>query len=172
MVSYVVERAGRTDLFGRTLPDRVKIDSIKSRHDLSGAVLGLICSARPSLSPEEKKSLSYYWASKLEPILNDYEHESPQVGWYYGYLTVMDFLIYELLNLLESVFPDEVGKFVRLMALRHRFAAIPEIRNYENSSRALEEHCPVRYFSRFKEEKMRSSNRHTLVLKEAVLMDL
>ncbi len=84
----------------------------------------------------------------------------------------MDFLIYELLHLLESVFPGELGKFVRLMALCHRFAAIPEIRNYENSSRALQEHCPVRYFSRFKEEKMRSSSRHTLVLKEASLMDL
>ena len=51
MISYVVERAGRTDLCGRTLADRVKIDSIKSRHDLSGAVLGLIVSSRPSLSP-------------------------------------------------------------------------------------------------------------------------
>jgi hypothetical protein len=77
MVSYVVERAGRTDLFGRTLTDRIRIDSIKSRHDLNGAVLGLICSARPSLSPEEQKNLNFYWSGKIEPILRDYEHECP-----------------------------------------------------------------------------------------------
>jgi hypothetical protein len=74
MVSYIIDRSGRTDLFGRTLADRVRIDSIKSKHDLCGAVLGLICSARPSLSPEEKKSLSFYWVSKIEPILRDYEN--------------------------------------------------------------------------------------------------
>jgi hypothetical protein len=85
---------------------------------------------------------------------------------------VIDFFLYELLNLLESVFAEKVGKFARLIALRFRFGSIPEIRNYENSSRALGEHCPVRYFSRFKEEKMRSSSRHNVVLKEATLMDL
>lgn len=94
MISYVVERAGRTDLCGRSLADRVRIDSIKSRHDLSGAVLGLIVSSRPSLSPEEKKSLSFYWASKIVPILSDYEAECPAEGWYYGYLTLMDFVVY------------------------------------------------------------------------------
>jgi hypothetical protein len=84
----------------------------------------------------------------------------------------MDFVVYELLNLLSSVFTEEVGKFGRLMALRHRLASIPEIRNYENSSRALSEYSPVRYFSRFKEEKMRSTSRPNVVLKEASQMDL
>lgn len=106
------------------------------------------------------------------PILSDYEAECPVEGWYYGYLTLMDFVVYELLNLLESVFWEEVGKFSRLKALRARFASIPEIRNYENSSRALSEHSPVSYFSRFREEKMRSTHRPNLVLKEAALMDL
>lgn len=72
IVHYVIERAGRSDLLGRTLTDRILIDSIKSKHDLSGAVLGLVCAARPSLSPGDKKDLALYWSSKIEPILRDY----------------------------------------------------------------------------------------------------
>lgn len=43
------------------------------------------------------------------------------------------------------------------MGLRFRFSTIPEIRNYENSMRAPREYCPVRYFSRFLEERMKSN---------------
>lgn len=54
------------------------------------------------------------------------------------------------------------------MALRERFSAIPEIRNYENSSRALKEYCPVRYFNQFKLEKMKSDKLNV----ESTEMDL
>lgn len=50
MIHYVVGKMGRCDLFGRTLHDQIKIDSIRSRLDLRDAILGLICSSRPSLS--------------------------------------------------------------------------------------------------------------------------
>lgn len=43
------------------------------------------------------------------------------------------------------------------MGLRCRFSTLPEIRNYENSNRAVREYCPVRYFSKFLEERMRMS---------------
>lgn len=88
-------------------------------------------------------------------MLRDYENDCPEVGWYFDYITVIDFVIYELLNLIETVFPDEVRKFKKLMGLRQRFSTIPEIRNYENSMRAPREYCPVRYFSKFLEERTR-----------------
>ena len=51
-------------------------------------------------------------------MLRDYENDCPEVGWYFDYITVIDFVIYELLNLIETVFPDEVRKFKKLMGLR------------------------------------------------------
>lgn len=93
-VHYVVEKMGRCDLFGRTLADQIKIDSIRSKLDLRDAILALICSSRPSLSAEEKKCLSYYWRVKIEPVLRDYENDCPEAGWYFDYITVIDFVIY------------------------------------------------------------------------------
>jgi hypothetical protein len=70
----------------------------------------------------------------------------------------MDFVVYELLNLISMMFPQELIKFKRLLALGVRFSNVPEIRNYENSSRAVREYSPVVYFSKFKEEKMKNRN--------------
>lgn len=167
-IFYLIEKSGRRDLCGRTLADKIKIDSIRSKHDLSKSILGLICSARPTLSADDQKSLAFYWKSKIQPILWDYQNECPREGWYYGYITIMDFVIYELLNLIKSILEEQLKKFKKLMALRERFSAIPEIRNYENSPRALKEYCPVRYFNQFKLEKMKSDKLNV----ESTEMDL
>jgi hypothetical protein len=45
---YIIEKSGKTELRGRNLGDRIKIDSLKSKHDLKSAILGLICTYRPS----------------------------------------------------------------------------------------------------------------------------
>lgn len=47
IVYYILEKSGRSDLLGNNLTDKIKIDSIKSKHDLSDAILGLMCSVRP-----------------------------------------------------------------------------------------------------------------------------
>ena len=52
-------------------------------------------------------------------------------GWYLGYFSIMDFVVYEILNLVASVFPTAVDKFPKLKALRERFYAIAEITAYE-----------------------------------------
>jgi hypothetical protein len=74
---YILEKSGRSDLLGNNLADRIKIDSIRSKHDLRDAILGLICSARPELPSDDQKNLPYYWKSKIYPILQDYENECP-----------------------------------------------------------------------------------------------
>lgn len=90
-------------------------------------------------------------------MLSEYEIDCPESGWYYGYVTVMDFVIYELMNLISVMFPKELNKLYRLKALRNRVSCIPEIRGYENSERAVLEFSPVEYFRRFKEEKLKNS---------------
>jgi len=48
-------------------------------------------------------------------------------GWYLGYISVMDFFIYEILNLIENLFPTEIYKLKKLIALRQQVASIKEI---------------------------------------------
>lgn len=62
---YIMERAGRGDLLGKNLADKIKIDSIKSKHDIKTAILGLICVFRPSSVQEDKQKLMQMWTSKV-----------------------------------------------------------------------------------------------------------
>jgi hypothetical protein len=50
--------------------------------------------------------------------------------WFLSYLTILDFAVYEVVNHLEKIFPDEIGKLKKLQALRERFRKIPEIEIY------------------------------------------
>ena len=48
VLCYIVGIAGRHDLFGNNLQDMIKIDSLRSKHDLRNAILGFICDNRKS----------------------------------------------------------------------------------------------------------------------------
>jgi hypothetical protein len=41
------------------------------------------------------------------------------------------------------------------MQLKKRFESLKEIETYEHSERAVKEYCPVRYFNKYKEEKIK-----------------
>jgi len=60
-------------MLGRTITEMIKIDSIRIKFDVRNAILALICTHRPTNSPEDKKCLKHYWISKIEPILMSYE---------------------------------------------------------------------------------------------------
>ena len=49
---------------------------------------------------------------------------------YFGYLTILDFAIYEIVNYFRLLFPHETSKFVKLGKLRERVASIGEVREY------------------------------------------
>jgi hypothetical protein len=60
MVVYIVEKAGRGDLMGRDLASKLRIDSMKSRHDLKSAIEGLICAYQ-----EDQGRLMQIWGNKI-----------------------------------------------------------------------------------------------------------
>ena len=74
-----------------------------------------------------------------------------------GYLSLMDFAIYEIMNHMERIYPDHMGSLPKLLALRSRLAALPAIAAYEQSPRAVTEFCPVKYFSQFVEQRLRAN---------------
>ncbi len=56
-----------------------------------------------------------------------HEEECELNPWFFSYITIMDFVIYELINQLERICPDKVQKLTKLYALRERVKKIPEI---------------------------------------------
>jgi hypothetical protein len=42
----------------------------------------------------------------------------------------LDFVVYEIVNLLSNIFPDEISKLKKLQALREKVKTIPEIEEY------------------------------------------
>ena len=95
---YIIEKANRLDLLGRTIEDNIKITSFGNRKDLNNAVLGLICKFKVNKTAEEMKYLKHQWATKIEPILQVQEKEAKEDKWYLGYISLIDFLIYLLIT--------------------------------------------------------------------------
>lgn len=46
IATYLIEKVGRQDLFGGTIEEKIKIDSIRSQYDLRTAMIGMVCSTR------------------------------------------------------------------------------------------------------------------------------
>jgi hypothetical protein len=86
-----------------------------------------------------------------------HEHECMKDSFYLGYLTILDFSMYEIVNHFQLLFPEEIQHFTKLIQIRDRVAALPEIKEYENSCRVVREYSPISYFKRFKEEKLRKT---------------
>ena len=86
--------------------------------------------------------------------MKGYEGECAEDNFYCGYLTIIDFLIYEVMNYMRLLFPNEMAKYPKLELLRKKVGEIPEIETFEGSERTVKEFCPVRYFKRFKRERI------------------
>lgn len=61
IATYLVEKAGRMDLFGKNAEDQAKLDQIRMRCDLRTAMIGMTCVTRPNCELENKKCMTYYW---------------------------------------------------------------------------------------------------------------
>ena len=59
-----------------------------------------------------------------------YEKECMKDTFYFGYLTIVDFFMYELVNYIKKFDEKVMQEFPKLMQLRDRVASIQEIRNY------------------------------------------
>ena len=88
---------------------------------------------------------------KIEPTMFQFEAECSPDNFFFGYLTVFDFAIYEIINHFKCICPNLLTKVPKLMRLRDRVGEIHQIKAYEASSRAVTEICPIRFFNKFKE---------------------
>lgn len=66
---YIVEKSGRSDLFGKTIEDHIKMYSFRNKKDVLGGILALNVNLMSSDPVEQKKKLNYYWNEKIRPVL-------------------------------------------------------------------------------------------------------
>ena len=159
MITYAVELSGQKDLLGRSLGDRAKIDSFRLRGNLEDTILSFITNSRPTNKEErlrEERKITELYHKKIYHMMSIHEQECSPDDFYLGYLTVLDFFIYEIMNYFHLLFPKEMAKFPKLNQIQERVAALPQIEDYENSHRKVTEYCPNRYFRKFKESKLKT----------------
>lgn len=71
-------------------------------------------------------------------------------GWFLGYLSIIDFSIYELIRYMEMLFPGKTDPLINLTRIKNMIYSLPQIKAYECSSRAIVEMDPSILMKRFK----------------------
>jgi hypothetical protein len=131
ITEYLVRKANQINLLGINIRDKVKIDMLKSKHDIKDNVIALICQMnRPGANNSPQHPPEYYWESKIEPRLKELEANCKEADWFFGYISIMDFIFYEMMNNMEWLFPELVKNFPKLMNLRNLVRALPAISSY------------------------------------------
>lgn len=92
----------------------MKIDSFRAKGDLKDTILGFICNSRPTTSQEKLervRKMNELYQRKISHLMELHEKECVADNYYFGYLTMLDFAIYEIVNYFRLLFPKEMGKF-------------------------------------------------------------
>lgn len=69
-----------------------------------------------------------------------------------GYLTIIDFSIYELMRYMHLIFGEKSNSLPKLKAIEGMIGDLSAIKYYETSSRAIKEMCPTSLLKQMKEE--------------------
>ena len=89
------------------------------------------------------------WTNNVFPRLKRIE-DFAHPNWFLGYLTIIDFSIYELVRYMENIFDNFVHDIPKLKKIERDFRELKEIKEYEESSRAVVEWCPTKLIEAFK----------------------
>lgn len=73
------------------------------------------------------------------------------MGFFLRYLTLIDFYIYELVYVIMLIDKDKMLEFPNLLSIYYHMREISQIRNYEDSEKAITDICPVEFFQKWKE---------------------
>ena len=68
------------------------------------------------------------WINLVAPKLQKYEQKANENEWFLGYLTVIDFSIYELIRYMEMIFGNKVQQFSKLKRIAVNLGTLPKIR--------------------------------------------
>jgi len=125
-------------MLGKTEEDKVKVKMYCWSIDSIASIIGT-----NALKKAEKKELEKQWENNLKLKLKKYEKACLENGdWFLGYLTLIDFSVYELVRYMDWMFPDKMKVFSNLCRIKSRVEALPEIKAYESSKDSVSEMSP------------------------------
>ena len=61
----------------------------------------------------------------MEPLLLKLENEAKPDDWYLGYISILDFVLYEVIIQINNNYPEELHKFPKLRTIKERVGRIP-----------------------------------------------
>jgi len=104
MCTYIINRFGGNDLLGKDLKDRAIIEEYFWTIPFMENVIAINCQ---KLAPEElKKYKERQWKSQVYPRIRKIEEAISKEGWFLGYLSIIDFSIYELIRYMDNIFEN------------------------------------------------------------------
>ena len=104
------------------------------------SIIGINCQ---KMSPEQVLAFKEkQWKESVAVRLQKYENFANEHEWFLGYLTIVDFSIYELYRYMDMIFPGKMKEFQRLKKIHDMIGEIPQIKAYENSDRCIKEMDP------------------------------
>jgi hypothetical protein len=65
------------------------------------------------------------------------ESISKEENWCLGYISILDFVIYEMINQISKFLPEKIQCFKKLLNVRNKVYELPEIKAYENSEKSI-----------------------------------
>ena len=131
IIEYIIRKSNNISLLGNSIHDKLRISQLKSRPDIKDNVIALICqTSRPNSKDSPQHPLEHYWKHMIEPRLKEIETDCSEKEWFLGYLSIFDFIFYEMMNNLEYLFPDLMQHFPKLMSLRNRVYSLEAISSY------------------------------------------
>ena len=148
MCSYIINRFGYPDLLGKSLRDRAVVEEYFWTIPFMENVIAINCQ---NLPPEElRKYKEKQWATQVYPRIRKIEEAISPEGWFLGYLSIVDFSIYELIRYMDNIFEKEIKYLPKMKRIERMFAELPSIKHYETSPRAVTEWNPANLLASFK----------------------
>lgn len=126
MCEYIINKAERSELLGKTLRDQLVVDQFFSNKDLIQIALSLVVENvnNPTKLCQE---INAQWNKTIKNRLLELEQKADCCGLYLGYLTLIDFMIHEILEHYKEIFPKEVHNFPKLAAIKKQVAQMAQI---------------------------------------------
>lgn len=75
-----------------------------------------------------------------------------------GYLTIIDFSLYELVRYMKMIFGAKMEKFVNLNRITDMLGNLPQIKAYEESDRSIKDMCPTVLLKKIKDNTLTVRN--------------
>lgn len=135
-------------LLGKTVEDQAIVQMYLWTIDTMGNIISINCSKIPEQDrPAFKEN---QWKNNVLPRMMKYEQFVKTQGWFLGYLSIIDFSVYELMRYMEMLFPNTQHSLPKLNYIKKEVLSLPAIKAYEESQRAVREMDPSVLLKRLK----------------------